>query len=132
MPKQQTLKIVVTHCYDCPLGEHDRDVCMHPSAATSREPFSRDKTRVRARCPLHRGNVSIRLKKVKEMGKKKWTRQKLQKLLRLHEVEGLALHICGYHFEVAATHMSAVLEEARSWRSKRWYGWTDMLEKKGK
>lgn len=132
MARQNTLRIVVTHCYDCPLGECDRDVCMHPSTG-SRNPFSRDKKGVPGRCPLRHGNVSIRFKKEPEKaGKKKWTRQKLQQLLRLHENEGLSLLVCARHFEVAATYLTTVLEEARSWRSRRWYGWTDTLEKKGK
>ena len=132
MTRRYTLRLIVTHCYDCPLGEGDRDICLHPSTG-SRNPFNRDKKKVPGRCPLRSGNVSIRIKKETERrGKKKWTRQKLQQLLRLHEVEGLSLLVCARHFQVAATHLTSVLEEARSWRSKRWYGWTDMLEKKGK
>lgn len=101
---------------------------MHPSTGSS-NPFSDDEKKVPKRCPLRRGLVSIRMKKeVAKVGKKKWTKRKLQQLLRLHEKEGLSLAVCARHFEVAATHLrTVVIVEAKLCRDLGWMGWSDEL-----
>lgn len=124
--KAGTLRLRITCCLECILGNSDRDICMHPNSSPSYNPFSTGR-KAPKRCPLRTVGLVIRLEKEKPARTKKWTRKKLTTLLRLHETEGMTHWVLGQHFEIAPSRVVQLLKEARYQRNRNWMGWSDKL-----
>ena len=129
-----TLRLHIVRCSECILGNSDRHVCMHPSCEGRGNPYSdrpynlRVRGKAPKRCPLRHTDVIIRLKKEDAPQKsKKWTRAKLEQLLRLHETEGMHLWLLSQHFDITQERVRELLKTARSWRGRNWLRWTDKI-----